>query len=482
MESSLPFSLSLAIYISEWLVRLVMLFVIVNRHPPRTAVAWLLVVFFLPWLGLILYFLVGENRLPRRRIKLRKALLERYGDAKRLEALGGKEPQPRIDDRFLPTVTLAEKLSFMPIRFGNESLLLVDTDKVIDQLVEDIDAAQKNVHLLFYIFAADETGQRIGLALERAVRRGVKCRLLVDAVGSRDFLNQMASHLKTVGVEVQAALPVTFLRAYVARLDLRNHRKIVVIDGKIGYAGSQNIVNANYGYKSLKYYDIMVRLSGPVVVELQIVFANDWCAESDQSLADVELSPCEEEAFFEEGDAVQALASGPLSPVENYQRQVVTAIHAARKQVTITTPYFVPDEVFLEALETAALKGVRVDLIVPAKSDHLLVSIAACAFYEQLLESGVNVYLFHDGLLHAKSMTIDDSVAFLGSSNFDIRSFRLNFEINMIFYGSSFTEKLTEQQANFRKNSESLLLSKWRNRPLYKQFIQNVFKLLSPVL
>ena len=482
MEESLSFSGSLVVYISEWLIRLVMLFVIVNRHAPRTAVAWLLVVFFLPWPGLLLYFLIGENRLPRRRIRLRKALLERYGDVRRLEVLGSRESASRIDDRFLPTVTLAEKLGFMPIRFGNESLLLADTDGVIDQLVKDIDAAQKNIHLLFYIFAADETGKRIGLALERATQRGIKCRLLVDAVGSRDFLKQVAPHLKAVGIEVREALPVTFFRAYVARLDLRNHRKIVVIDGRIGYTGSQNIVNVDYGYKSLKYYDLMVRLSGPVVVELQIVFANDWCAESDQSLADVELSPCEEAPFFDEGDAVQALPSGPLSPVENYQRQVVTAIHAARQQVTITTPYFVPDEVFLEALETAALKGVRVELIVPAKSDQPMVAIAACAFYEQLLESGVHVYLFHEGLLHAKSMTIDDSIAFLGSSNFDIRSFRLNFEINMIFYGAGFTKKLSRQQAFFREKSELLSLRQWQSRPFYKQAIQNILKLLSPVL
>ncbi len=482
MEESLSFSWSLAAYVSEWLIRLVMLFVIVNRHPPRTALAWLLVVFFLPWLGLFLYFLIGENRLPRRRIRLRKALLERYEGVRKLSARAGEQELSKIEERFLPAVTLAEKLGFLPIRFCNQTTLLSDTDRVIDQLVADIDAAQKHVHLLFYIFAVDETGQRVGLALERAVKRGVSCRLLVDAVGSRDFMRQMAPSLKSVGIEVQEALPVNLFRIYVARLDLRNHRKIVVIDSEIGYTGSQNIVNADYGYKTLQYHDLMVRLRGPVVLELQKVFVDDWCAENDQFLDDSELTPYNDEALFEKGDAVQTLPSGPIYSVENYQRQVVAAIYAAQKQVTITTPYFVPDEVFLEALETAALKGVRVDLIVPAKSDHLLVSIAACAFYEQLLESGVNVYLFHEGLLHAKSMTIDDSVAFLGSSNFDIRSFRLNFEINMIFYGSGFPEKLSRQQTVFRERSEKLSLEIWQDRPLYQQVTENVLKLLSPLL
>lgn len=482
MLTEVSFSWSLLIYVSEWLVRLLMLAVLIERHPPRTAVTWLLVIFFLPWPGLFLYLLIGENRLPHRRIRLRRALLEKYDGVRRLDVLGAVQEPPRIDKRFLPTVALAEKLGFMPVRFGNRVTLLANTDRVIKQLIEDIDAAQRHVHLLFYIFAADETGQRVGAALKRAAMRGVKCRLLVDAVGSRQFLNQVAPDLRASGVELYAALPVSLLRAWVARLDLRNHRKIVVIDGQIGYTGSQNIVNADYGYSALEYHDLMVRLNGPVVLELQAVFADDWYAESDQFLEDSELSPDDATPLFEGGDAVQALPSGPLFPVENYQRQVVAAIHAAQKQVTITTPYFLPDEVFLEAMETAALKGVRVELIVPVKSNYALVGLAACAYYEQLLSCGVSIYLFHEGLLHAKSMTIDDSIAFLGSSNFDIRSFALNFEINMIFYGIEFTEKLCEQQAFFRENSERLSLSEWQKRPVYKRVMQNVFQLLSPVL
>ena len=482
MVTEVSLSWSLLIYISEWLVRLLMLAVLIERHRPRTAVTWLLVIFFLPWPGLFLYLLIGENRLPHRRIRLRRALLKKYDGLRKFDVLGAEHEPPGIDKRFSPTVTLAEKLGSMPVTFGNRATLLTNTDRVIDQLIEDIDAAQRHVHLLFYIFAADETGQRVGEALKRAALRGVKCRLLVDAVGSRQFLNQVAPDLRASGVELYAALPVGLLRAWVARLDLRNHRKIVVIDGQIGYTGSQNIVNADYGYRTLEYYDLMVRLNGPVVLELQAVFADDWYAESDEFLEDSELSPGDVTPLFEGGDAVQALPSGPLFPVENYQRQVVAAIHAAQEQVTITTPYFLPDEVFLEAMETAALKGVRVELIVPAKSNYALVGIAACAYYEQLLSRGVNIYLFHEGLLHAKSMTIDDSIAFLGSSNFDIRSFALNFEINMIFYGVEFAEKLREQQAFFRENAEPLSLDKWQKRPAYKRVMQNVFQLLSPVL
>ncbi|MBL1432882.1 MAG: cardiolipin synthase, partial [Gammaproteobacteria bacterium] len=182
------------------------------------------------------------------------------------------------------------------------------------------------------------------------------------------------------------------------------------------------------------------------------------------------------------GDAVQALPSGPLFEAENYQRIVVAALYSARRRVIITTPYFVPDEVFLEALEIAALKGVKVELIVPLNSDQILVGNAARAYYERLLESGVDIYLFKSGLLHVKSMTIDDSLAFIGSSNFDIRSFSLNFEINVIFYGTEVAEKLRQLQQGLLENSQQLTLQQWQQRPRHQRIMQNVIKLLSPVL
>jgi len=224
-----------------------------------------------------------------------------------------------------------------------------------------------------------------------------------------------------------------------------------------------------------------VRLTGPVVLELQAVFTGDWFAESDEFLKGAEVFP-DTTTQVDADDAVQTLPSGPLFPAENYQRVVVAALHAARHRVIITTPYFVPDEVFLEAMETAALQGVKVELIVPQKSDQLLVGNAARAYYERLLKNGVSIYLFDKGLLHAKTMTIDDSLAFLGSSNFDIRSFALNFEINMIFYGTQIAGKLRQRQEWFRTNSQQLTLSQWQQRPRYQRVIQNIIKLLSPLL
>lgn len=481
MVSEAVVSWSLFFYLGEWLIRLVMLGVVVERHPPRTAVSWLLVIFFLPWPGLVLYLLIGENRLPRRRLEKRKLLMRRLQVLREHYANRSGNASTLVGREFLPTVTLAEKLGYMPITLGNETELLRDTNTVIDRLIDDINNAQQHVHLLFYIFAADETGQRVCAALERASARGVTCRVLADAQGSRQFLKTMSQRLRQAGVQVYPALPVSLLRAWVSRIDLRNHRKIAVIDGRVAWTGSQNIVNAGYGRHDLCWHDLMARLTGPVVLELQAVFVGDWLAETDELLDDETIFPVTDHSG-KGGVAAQTLPSGPLFPGENYQRVVVAALHGARHRVTITTPYFVPDEVFLEAVETAALQGVEVELIVPLRSDQFLVGNAARAYYERLLKTGVRIFLFTEGLLHAKSMTIDDSLAFLGSSNFDIRSFALNFEINMIFYDADVTAMLNAEQEQFRQQSRELTLEEWQQRPRHQRLLQNSVKLMSPLL
>ena len=480
MPVELVFSWTVVFIASEWVIRVVMLAVVVERHPPRSAMTWLLVIFFLPWPGLLLYLLIGENRLPQGRLLRRRALMQRLESVRDRYVHHRDGLAVELDDEFAATVTLAEKLGYMPIMHGNTADLLADTDDVINRLIADIDAAEHHVHLLFYIFEANETGERVEQALVRAVQRGVRCRLLVDAQGSRRFLKKRAKRLRAQGIELYAALPGGLLRVWVARIDLRNHRKIAVIDGWIGYTGSQNIVSAGYGHKDLRWYDLMARMRGPVVLELQAVFVGDWLAESDELLDGPEIFP--ELSALPGGIAIQALPSGPLFPVENYQRLVVAALYSARRQVTITTPYFVPDEGFLEAIETAALRGVNVELIVPLQSDQILVGNAAKAYYQQLMERGVRVLLFDQGLLHAKSMTVDGSLGFLGSSNFDIRSFALNFEINMIFYDGDAVQALYEHQDWFRCRSTELSLSEWRKRPVRQKVFQNVVKLMSPLL
>ncbi|MBN2580046.1 MAG: cardiolipin synthase [Pirellulales bacterium] len=473
------FSFSLLYYLSEWAVRVVMLFVIPRRRHPSAAMAWLLVIFFLPWPGLALYWLIGSNRLPRRRIMQHTRMLDRLRAAsQRLE----KYPnigRPELGSRAMEAVKLAEHLGYMPILGGNDVELIAETETFIDRLTADIDAARSHVHLLFYIFVGDGTGQRVIDALTRAVHRGVKCRVLVDGVGSRQLLKRWGKKIRAEGIELHEALPVGIFRRRMARLDLRNHRKLAVIDGRIGYTGSQNIVDAGYGHKDLAWHDLMLRLRGPILLELQEMFVTDWHFETDEVLDDETIFPDPEPAG---AIAVQTLPSGPNYPTENYQRMVVAAIHAAERRVTITTPYFVPDDPFLQALETAVLRGVEVELVMPRKLDQRLVAAASRSYWDDLLEMGVKLYLYDKGLLHAKTMCVDESIAFIGSSNFDIRSFALNFEINLLFYGREVAAQLRRQQDLYLRDSFQLTADRWAQRPTSKMLFQNIARLLSPLL
>jgi cardiolipin synthase len=377
------------------------------------------------------------------------------------------------------SLALATTLGEMPVLGGNDVELIARADEAIDLLVADIDAAVNHVHLLFYIFENDEAGGKVLAAMARATARGVTCRLLVDAVGSRPLLRHHARDIRAMGIDLKTALPVGSLRRLAARIDLRNHRKLAVIDGRTAYTGSQNIIEPTYGRKGMVWRDVMLRLTGPVVWELQVVFCSDWYFETEQLLKAQELFP---EPAMCGAVPVQTLPSGPNYPTGNYQRIVVDAIHGARHNVTITTPYFVPDEPLLQACETALHRGVEIDLILPRRGDHRLVHAVSIAYAGELLEMGARVYLFHDGLLHAKTMSVDDEIALVGSSNFDIRSFELNFEINLLLYGPAVVGVLRRQQELYKQSSRLLTLEAFHGRPAGQRIVSNVAKLFSPLL
>ncbi len=472
-------SISAILYISEWAIRVVMLLIVTRRREPASAMAWVLVISFIPWIGLILYLLIGENRLPRRRIEEREDASKRLFEVARRFAGHRNVVRPELGPEAAAAVTLAEKLGCMPILGGNTVTLIADTDALIDRLIADIDSARHHVHLLFYIFADDATGQRVGAALLRAAERGVACRLMVDAVGSRRMLKTLAPNLAARGVEVFAALPVGLFRRRMARIDLRNHRKIAVIDGRVGYAGSQNIVSADYGHKDLAWSDLMVCLTGPSVLELQAVFVADWYSESGVLLDNESVFP---EPEVTGNVPVQAIPSGPNFATENFQRLVVAALYTARQRVAITTPYFVPDRPLMQALEVAVLRGVRVDLIVPRRSDQKIVAAASRAYYDDLLDAGVHLHLYDKGLLHSKTIGIDDRFAIIGSDNLDIRSFELNFELSLLCYSREVAEQLQAQQQAYMEGAFELTAERWAQRPAWKRLAYDVAKLMSPLL
>jgi cardiolipin synthase len=468
--------------LAEWTIRVAMVLVILRRQlPPATSLAWLAVTFLSPEAGLALYLLIGSNRLGRRRIAQHRAVQ----DAMRPDSPAGPPDlpvRPQIEPAALPVVLQAEKIGGQPILGGNHVELLAGTQTMIDRLVADIDAAEHHVHLLFYIIANDATARRVADALCRAAGRGVACRVLADAAGSRPFFRHggLARRLNAAGVRTLPALSVNPLRRRLARIDLRNHRKLAVLDGTIAYAGSQNIVDADYGRRSAgPWIDLTGRFTGPVVRELQTVFLEDWAFETTVELGGSDyLPPLPPVGAM----SAQAVPTGPSHQAEALPRVLLTAIHAAQRQIVITSPYLVPDEPTMLALAMAVDRGVEVDLVIPRRSDHPLVTAAGRAHYDRLLESGVNIYLYRQGLLHAKTMTIDDSFALLGSSNLDIRSFYLNFELNVLLFGPQITRELRFAQTRYLADAQLLDHDAWSARSRPRRFLDNAAALLSPLL
>lgn len=465
-------------FIGEWLIRLGMLIVVPFRRTPEAAKGWLLLVFFEPLLGLALYLVIGRPRQPAWRATRFAGLPRALGPTvERLRSYPSVF-HPDLGEGLAPTVALTEGLASIPILGGNRVEVLASYAAIIDRLIADIDGAAHHVHLLFYIFADDATASRVIEALSRAAARGVRCRVLVDAIGSKAWIPRLLPRLRAMGVDARAVLPVGLFRRGAGRLDLRNHRKIAVIDGRAAYTGSLNLVAPDFKH-GLTYEELMVRITGPAVLALQYVFLADWYVEAGELLDDPAIMPDPEIC----GDvAVQALPSGPLYPRANAAWLIVALAHAARRRLVITTPYFIPDESLLLALKTAALRGVEVDLVVPAQDDQVLVCLAQKSYYGELLQAGVRIYRYRPRFLHAKHVTVDESISWVGSSNMDVRSFTLNEEVVVLLFGSAVNQALRTEQARYFRESEFLVPAAWEARPLATKVVQNLARLLSPLL
>jgi cardiolipin synthase len=454
-----------------------MIVVVPFRRSPEAAKGWLLLIFLEPTAGLILYLLIGRPTLPKWR-------LQRHAE---FESLSHPifdhlthEPnvfRPDLGAELNKAVTLAEKLGEMPILGGSASEVLADYDLFVDRLIGDIDAARDHVHLLFYIVADDATMARVVEAMGHAVKRGVVCRILADSLGSRPDFDRMLPRLEAAGILAEETMRIGFF-GRAGRLDLRNHRKIAVIDGRIGYVGSQNLVDSTFK-PGLTFEELNVRVEGPVVLELQAVFAEDWYLETGEFLGDARYFPEPQIA----GDvAAQALPSGPGYPRENNQRLIVSLIHAANRRIFITMPYLIPDDALLQALQTAALRGVEVTLVVPLQIDEYLVGLGQRSYYDELMSSGVRICRYGKRFLHAKCVTFDDTIAWIGSSNLDIRSFALNAEIVVLLYDAHVCARVGLEQSRYLRDGEMLDLETWRKRAPPIKVAENLARLLSPLL
>jgi cardiolipin synthase len=463
-----------ALYLTlGWLTYLVWLggWIVLQKRAPAATLGWLLGLAALPYVGFVVYYVFGPQRIKRQRLRRARSRV--------VLPPAGIEPEA---GEVLELTRLAQATTGLPATTATAARLLVDGGATFDALLEAIRAARHQIHLEYYIFEADTTGTRVRDALVERARSGVVVRLLLDAVGSSRCPRRFFAPLLAAGGELAWFHPMRFGRIWKRPwLNLRSHRKIVVVDGRIAFTGGINITDEeNEQLRGDAYRDLHLRLEGDAVRSLQQVFVEDWAyATGDRefiaSVAQV-MPPAHAGPI-----QAQVLTSGPDSPWEAIHRLHVGAIHAARQRVWLVTPYFVPGTAAMMALTSAALAGLDVRLMVPRMSDSRVVTYAVRSYFDELLAAGVKVYEYGPRMLHSKAMLVDDDLAIVGSANFDARSFRLNFEVSVMFSDAGIAAELARViESEF---SSAPRVREQRMRPLWTvRLPEAVARLFSPVL
>lgn len=430
-----------------------------NRDP-ASRIAWIVVVASLPFAGIVAYLLMGETNIGRGRVARLKAALARLPSTDSPCFQAPPSADDTVPERFRHAFRLGQSISgFEPVA-GNDATLTADSNAAIDAMVADIDAATDHVHLLFYIWLPDTNGCKIVGALKRAAKRGVTCRAMADDLGSRTMIR--SPHwpaMRAAGVRIAAGLPIgnPLLRPFVGRIDLRNHRKIVVIDNRITYCGSQNCADPEFLVKAkfAPWVDAVMRFEGPIARQNQYLFASDWMTYVPDDPIDCLGQPLQTPGA---GNVIapviaQVVASGPTVRHSAMPEMFAALMFTARRELVISTPYFVPNEALLAALCTTAWRGVNTTIIFPARNDSWIVGAASRSYYADLLAAGVKIHEYEGGLLHTKSLTVDGELTFIGSANMDRRSFDLNYENNILFYHPALTAEVRRRQQDYLARS-----------------------------
>lgn len=450
---------------------------------PPARLAWFIVLNLLPYLGTATYFLFGEVDIGHHIRERRQQISNKYRH--KAEKLVGDHEQldDLIEADYQPAFRYAASINGFPPTPGNRAELMPTPAETIERMVQDIDAATEHVHVLYYIWLQDKTGSDLAEALIRASQRGVTCRAMADGLGSRALIGSpLWKRMKDAGVKLAVALPLSNpLRTILtSRIDLRNHRKITVIDGTVTYCGSRNSSDPEFRIKPkyAPWVDIMLRFEGPVVTQNQFLFLGDWMAATGEEL-DVPQVP-----EFAQGEGFPALVigDGPTIRRSATPQLFSTLIACARDQITISTPYFVPDTTLLEALCAASLRGVTVTLIMPARNDSWVVAAASRSVYRRLLEEGCIIHEYEGGLLHAKTFTMDGKVTVVGSTNLDLRSFDLNYENNILLQDETVTAEVRARQADYIASSKPIDLPTVRGWSFQRRIWQNVVATVGPIL
>jgi cardiolipin synthase A/B len=460
--------------------------VIKVRLPVATSLAWMILVFFLPVVGAAAYLVLGEKRLGKKFAARTQVIKGRYDSwLKKLPPEIRSDPQ-RLSPQARSLIRLAATTVNIPALSGNRLQLLDAAEPILRAIIEDIDRAARFCHLEFYIWTEGGMADDVGAALLRAAGRGVACRVLLDAVGSARFLKgRLVEQLKAGGVEVAFALPVSSISVFKVRPDLRLHRKIVVIDDTAGYTGSFNLVDPRFFKQDAgvgQWVDAMVRLEGPGVQALNALFRWDWEVETGCDL-DAQAAGGGFPADIRPGESdVQVIPSGPGLTGNTIYQILLMSIYSARREVVMTTPYFVPDEAVGTALLTAAERGVKVTIIVPERNDSRLVHYTCRSYFDDMLAAGVRIFEFKGGLLHTKSVVVDGQLALFGSVNLDIRSFWLDFEVTLGVYDPEFAQRLLALQDQYIHQAIPVDQQIWQQRTGRERFFENLARLASPLL
>lgn len=452
------------------------------HREPASRLAWIIVIFAVPLLGIIAYLILGETRISGRRRDVGRdidaRLIRPAGDEACVKELGGSP--------HLAPFALARTINGLDPTCRNSARLAFDSNVAIDEMVADIDASRRHVHLCTYIWLADRNGLKVKDACIRAACRGVEVRILADALGSWRLIDSPHWHeMREKGCKARVALPVgnplwTLTRG---RVDLRNHRKLLVVDNTITWCGSQNVADPEFRIKPryAPWVDIMTRWEGPVARHNQYLFASDWIAEGGDDISDL-LS---EETDASAGDGpiiAQVVGTGPTSSFDAMPACFAELIHSARHELVLTTPYFVPDEQLLFALTSAARRGVRTIMAIPKRCDSRIVAATSQSYYEDLIKAGIELYEYRRGLLHAKTMVVDGSIGLIGSANLDRRSFELNFENNILFADTAFAAEIRSRQDEYLSDSDRITPDDIARFGVFRRIWQNLLATMSPVL
>lgn len=476
---------TIALVLLYWvLVAGVTLRVVLKRRAVSVSLAWLMIIYIIPIVGVMCYFLFGELNLGRKRAERAKDMLSPFRQwFATLNKCHAHAPENfgrhiyRIDE-------LCNNRLDLPALSGNTLSLQSTPSSITQSILLDIETATSSIRMVFYIWHPGGAADNVAAALIKAAERGVKVKLLLDSAGSKNFFrSKWPKKMRRAGIEVVQALQVNAWRIFLRRLDLRQHRKIIVIDERIAYTGSMNMVDPAYFKQDTdlgQWIDIMVRITGPTVNVLSAIHCWDWEVETGSR----SLPPIPECGFDQTKTQhpVQVVPSGPGMPAYLISQVLTLAINQANHSVTITTPYFVPSSDLLATLKMTAQRGIKVELIIPHKNDSLMVQWASRAFYAELLEAGIIIHEFYGGLLHTKSVVIDKEFCLIGTVNLDMRSLWLNFEITLAVDDQKFTNSLNSLHKSYIEQSHPVNKAKWLQRGLRYRFLERLFYLFNPLL